>query len=300
VALLRKIVRRERIEAIYVNGSQVLPSAAAARCGRALLFHAHWAVTQTPAASLANWALRRSEAFVIATSQFVARPLAEVVGKDRIRVIYNGVASGPVRSRTNHPPRHIAILGRVAPEKGQLEFVRAARLALHRNPGLRFTVCGAPLFSAAGYIEKVRAEGNDLPVTFDGWVEDVPAWLGGVDLLVVPSQATDNIPRVILEAFAAGVPVLAFPSGGIPELVEDGISGLLVQGRTPQALARRIEDAIENPQLLAAITKEARRRWEQFYTLRRFQSDVCGTVEEAVRLHRQRTPSLSAGTSAEA
>jgi glycosyltransferase involved in cell wall biosynthesis len=300
VALLRRIVRQESIDAIYVNGSQVLPSVALAHSGRPVLFHVHWVVTQPRAAFLANRALRRSNAFVIATSRFVARSLAEAVPQDRIRVIYNGVAPGEAPLQPTRPPRHIAIVGRVAPEKGQLEFVRAARLAISRIPELRFTICGAPLFSAIGYMDQVQAEATGLPIAFPGWVEDIPKWLRGVDLLVVPSQATDNIPRVILEAFAARVPVLAYPSGGIPELIEDGVTGLLVEERTAEALALHISDAVQNPTMLTAITTEARRRWERLYTLQRFQSDVCGTVEEAVRLHRQRTPSLSAGTSAEA
>jgi glycosyltransferase involved in cell wall biosynthesis len=121
-----------------------------------------------------------------------------------------------------------------------------------------------------------------------------------VDLLVVPSDESDNIPRVILEAFAAQVPVIAFPSGGIPELVEHGVTGLLVRERTPQALARGICGAIEAPELLTAIATEARRRWERQYALERYQSEVCDIVEEVVRLHHQRTPSLSAGNKAEA
>jgi glycosyltransferase involved in cell wall biosynthesis len=119
-------------------------------------------------------------------------------------------------------------------------------------------------------------------------------------LLVVPSQESDNIPRVILEAFAAQVPVIAFPSGGIPELVENGVTGLLVGERTPQALARGICSAIEAPELLTAMATEARRRWERQYALQRFQSEVCEIVEEVVRLHHQRTPSLRAGNKAEA
>ena len=300
VAMLRRIARENRIDAIYVNGSQVLPAVALAHGAIPVLFHVHWVVTQPMALNIAQWAVRRSNAFVIATSEFVARSARQVVAPERIRVVYNGVTAGDGAPRGMGVPRHIGIVGRVAPEKGQLEFVRAARLALRDAPWLRFTVCGAPMFSGMNYMDQVRREAEGLPIEFPGWVDDVPDWLGTVDLLVVPSHESDNIPRVILEAFAAQVPVIAYPSGGIPELIEDGVNGLLVAERSPQALARGICGAIEAPESLTAMATEARRRWERLYALQRFQSEVCEIVEEAVRLHHQRTPSLRTGNKAEA
>lgn len=300
VAMLRKLARRHQIDAIYVNGSQVLPAVALAHGETPVLFHVHWVVTQPFAVNIAHWAVRRSGAFVIATSEFVARSARQVVPADRIRVVYNGVTAGDGAPRGMGLPRHIAMVGRVAPEKGQLEFVRAARLALRDAPWLRFTVCGAPMFSGLKYMEQVQREADGLPIEFPGWIDDIPAWLSQVDLLVVPSQESDNIPRVILEAFAAQVPVIAYPSGGIPELIENRVTGLLVCERTPQALARGICGAIETPELLTSLATEARRRWERHYALERFQSEVCEIVEEVVRLHHQRTPSLSAGNKAEA
>src|SRR5579872_4457372 len=79
VAGLRGIIRRDEIDAMYVNGSQVLPAVALARCGRPVVFHVHWVVTQPLALKLSHWALHRSEGLVIATSKFVARSLRQVV-----------------------------------------------------------------------------------------------------------------------------------------------------------------------------------------------------------------------------
>lgn len=296
VAVLRRIVRGHEIDAIYVNGSQVLPAVSSARCGRPVVFHVHWVVIQPLALSLSKWALHRSEGFVIATSQFVARSVAS----EKMRVIYNGVNVGDAVVREKRVPRHVAILGRIAPEKGTLEFVRAARLALRDSPDLRFTVCGSAMFSSRGYMDQVRREAESLPIDFPGWVEDVAGWMREVDLLVVPSNETDNIPRVILEAFAAQVPVIAFPSGGVPELVEDGVTGLLVKERSAESLSRSICDAIDAPESVATMAAEARRRCERLYALPRFQSEVCETVEEAVRLRHHRAPSWSAGSKADA
>src|SRR6516165_8972428 len=108
-----------------------------------------------------------------------------------------------------------------------MEFVNAARLLLRNFPECRFIVVGAPLFGDFSYFVRVREAGRDLPIQFLGWQRDVAAVLSDLDVLVVPSGSLDSAPRVILEAFASSVPVVAFPSGGIPEIVRDGSNGFL-------------------------------------------------------------------------
>jgi glycosyltransferase involved in cell wall biosynthesis len=272
-------------------------------------------VPQRAAASLTRMALSKSGASVIATSRLAAEWLQGSAGPDLVSTIYNGVAGFGISPRPRDAVRHIAILGRVSPEKGQLEFVRAARIAVQslsrraagrtagraagQAPGLRFTVCGAPMFARDEYFEQVRSEAAGLPVEFPGWTEDISAFLATVDLLVVPSSPVDNIPRVILEAFAAGVPVLAFASGAIPELIRHQETGLLVHQRTPEDLAEAMLSAARSCGQLNRIIMRAHRAWQERYTLRRFQSEVSEAVEAAVR-HHQRTPLASAGAKAPA
>ena len=81
-------------------------------------------------------------------------------------------------------------------------------------------------------------------VAIEPWVDDQSALFAGIDLLVVPSEPVENTPRVILEAYSAGVPVLAYYAGGIPELVDDGRTGILVRPQTPEALAQSIREAV--------------------------------------------------------
>jgi glycosyltransferase involved in cell wall biosynthesis len=291
---------RNCIDVIYVNGPRVLPAAALGCAGRPLIYHVHWMVPQRSAASLARTALRRSGAYAIAPSCLAAKWLQGSVKPGCISTVYNGVAGFGISPRPRNTRRHIAILGRVSAEKGQLEFVRAARIAASRNSALRFTVCGAPMFTEDRYFEQVRAEASGLPIEFSGWTEDTGAFLSRVDLLVVPSKPIDNIPRVILEAFSAGTPVLAFASGAIPELIEHAETGLLVREQTLEALAAAILSAAGNCDLLNQIAARAYRRWQERYTLRRFQSEISDAVEAASRRHHQRTPLTSAGASASA
>jgi len=296
VAILRRILRRAGdadggIDVLYVNGPRVLPAAALARSATPLIFHAHWDVTQPAASALVSRAVRMSQAYLVASSHSVVRALERVIPKDRIRVVYNGVpaeSAAPLGAR--RPIRHIAMLGRIAPEKGQLEFVRAARIVARAAPEVRFSVHGAPLFADDTYHARVRAEAAGCPIEFPGWTENTVKVFGDMDLLVVPSDPTDNIPRVIAEAFAARVPVIAFPSGGIPELIDHGNTGLLVDGRTPEDLARAILAAVAQPEQMGVMAGHAFERWRERYTLEWFQSAVCGVVEDVVRRNHQRAP----------
>ncbi|MBV8845969.1 MAG: glycosyltransferase family 4 protein [Bryobacterales bacterium] len=290
-AILARLVRREHVDVVYVNGPRLLPAACLARMGRAVIYHAHWMPSQQSASKIARVALNWSSASVIVPSRLAVQWLGSSVRRERTFTIYNGVASGVAEARRSESIAHIAVLGRISPEKGQLEFARAARIVCERIRGLRFTICGAPMFADREYVDQVRGCAQGA-VQFQEWTQDAPKFLSGIDLLVVPSL-NDHIPRVILEAFAAGVPVLAFPSGAIPELVVHGETGLLVKERTPEALAEAILAAVAKPDALSEMAARAHRLWRERYTLGRFQAEICDAVE-VVYERRHRNPLKSA------
>jgi glycosyltransferase involved in cell wall biosynthesis len=287
-AAIARVVEREDIDVLYVTGPRVAPAAMWARQGRPVIFHAHSVVTQPLASHLMGYALRAPQVTLLASSRFVARWLEPLVPDASVRVIYNGVAGFGARPRPRERHTRIAVLGRIAPEKGQLMFARAARIAGRSNPDLRFQVGGAAMFAGEDYLNAVRVEAGSA-VTFSGWSDDVSVFLKQVDLLVVPSDAVDANPRVIPEAYAAGVPVLAFDGGGIPELVEHGVTGLLVADRTPESLAAAILDAVRDSGGLNTMAERGYARWQARYTLARFQSEVCDAVEDAA-IRRRREP----------
>jgi glycosyltransferase involved in cell wall biosynthesis len=133
--------------------------------------------------------------------------------------------------------------------------------------------------SALSYFEQVREEAAGLLVEFLGWRDDINTILSDLDLLVVPSTAIEATTRVILEAFAAGVPVLASNSGGIPEIVSDGETGFLTPPSDPAKLAGRIRDAMTNPALLHRVAENARRAVREHYTLEQYQGRVMSVLE---------------------
>ena len=295
VRTIARIIREHKIDVLYVNGPRVLPAATLASRGLPLIFHAHSRISQKSVAQFARLCLRRRSTSVIANCSFVAEPLRK---HREVHVIYNGV-SDLARARAGGPIR-IGIIGRIAAEKGQLEFVEAARLLAADAPGCSFIVCGAPLFSDPDYAAGVRSAAVGLPIEFLGWRDDVSSILAGLDLLVVPSSPIEAIPRVILEAYSAGVPVVAYRTGGIPEVVEHARTGWLVDP-TPEALATQLRELLANPEQLRPVPQQARAAWHDKYTIERYQSEVVAIFDRFDPApNAQRTPLHSAGASTRA
>jgi glycosyltransferase involved in cell wall biosynthesis len=284
---IRRLVRRYAADLIYVNGPRLLPAVAyAVEKGRPVLFHSH-SLLNGIGLRLAGRALGNVRAAMVASCRFVATPLLRYSGDRGIRVVYNGVRRIALPSRPPAPGGfRIGVIGRISPEKGQADFLRAARILHKAAPECRFLICGAPLFSdpaAVRYCAALETLAEDLPVEFAGWTEDVESVLAALDLLVVPSAAVDATPRVILEAFAAGVPVLAFVSGGIPELVEHGVTGFLVEERSPKALALAMLDAMEAPSRVRAAAERARLKARTEFSLERYRAQMVQAVEAAAK-----------------
>ncbi len=134
-------------------------------------------------------------------------------------------------------------------------------------------------------VELENTHRNLDPVDFIGWQEDLRAVYADLDLLVVPSSCLESTTRVILEAYSAGVPVVAFPSGGIPEIVKDNETGFLTVEPTAGALVSRIHALLEmeNTELMKIIHR-AREVWAQRYTLEIYREGVCDVLEHAASL----------------
>ena len=289
---IRGLVSRYGADLIYVNGPRLLPAAAlavgnAAPQGPRVLFHSH-SLLSGLARRVAGRSLAMLCAAMVASCRFVAVPLLPYSGDRGIRVVYNGVRriSLPSRPRAADEFR-IGVIGRISPEKGQADFLRAARVLHDSARQCRFVVCGAPLFSdpaARRYCTELDQLAEDLPVEFTGWTEHVEGVLATLDLLVVPSAAIDATPRVVLEAFAAGVPVVALASGGIPEIVEHGVTGFLVEERSPEALAFAIRDLLREPHLLREAAEKARAKARTEFSLERYRAEMIETIETTLAI----------------
>lgn len=267
--VIREMIDRRRPDFIYANGPRILPAAVQ---GLPLVFHAHSFLHKRYARWIANACLRGRDTTVIASSRFVAEPLA---GCAPI-TIYNGVsdqtfAPRPLRLGSSH----VGIIGRIAPEKGQLDFIEAARAISRSGRHVRVSVFGAGLFSDPQYEKQLRRAAADSEIEFRGWADPVSAALNEIDVLAVPSNGFEATPRVIMEAFSAGTPVVAYPSGGIRELIRDGETGVLTCSATSDSLARSLADLLNKPELMAKLSAAGRREWETRFQRDRQVGEIC-------------------------
>jgi glycosyltransferase involved in cell wall biosynthesis len=281
---IRSHVRRFHADLLYLNGPRFLPAAALAGVRIPVVFHAHSNIAIPMIRRMAGEALQRLPATVVSCCHFVAECWKPFVESGRISIIFNGVAGPPeIRRRHSSEPK-IGCIGRISPEKGQLEFVAAAA-AIHRSlPACRFAIYGAPLFSrdAVRYYHQVRAAARGLPIEFPGWAADVYKVLAEIDVLLVPSGSGEATPRVIPEAFAAGVPVIAFASGGIPEIIEHDRTGFLVRS-AEEMVGCTIDLLSGSHERLCSISQASRNAWETRFTPEYFQLRLLEVMKAAAR-----------------
>jgi glycosyltransferase involved in cell wall biosynthesis/GT2 family glycosyltransferase len=173
-----------------------------------------------------------------------ARDRALEFGLDpaKVQVRRLGAVAGPARPRPASPRRRIGFVGTLAPHKGVDVLIRAFRSV--RGADLTLDLHGS-LTAHPGYVAELRrAADGDPRIRFHGpFAEgDQPRVLAAIDLLALPSVWWENSPLTVLEALAAGIPVVASAIGGLPEIVADGDTGLLVPASDVEALRRALED----------------------------------------------------------
>lgn len=242
---------------------------------------------------------RLADAVVTNAEAIAERLRAEGYPADRIEVIHNGIVPVEV------PPRLpgtglrrdlgipaaapvVGVVSRLDRLKGLDDFLDAAALVVARHPETRFLIVGGPAAGVGeGYEEKLRRRADRLGlgerVILTGARTDVPEILPELTVSVLPSL-TEGLSNSLLEAMAAGKPVVATSVGGNPEIVEDGVTGFLVPANDPAALAAAVGRLVASPGLAAELGRAGRARVAAHFTPERL---VVRTTELYQRLLRE-------------
>jgi glycosyltransferase involved in cell wall biosynthesis len=206
---------------------------------------------------------------VVSISNSQRRPLPQA---NWVRTVHHGLPADLLEPRPIKPS-YFAFLGRVAPEKG---LDRAIRIAEH---------CGVPLKVAAKidpvdqtyYEEQIRPMIQSVRVEYLGEINDreKSAFLSGAVALLVPINWPEPFGLVMIEAMACGTPVIAFNRGSASEIIEDGLTGFIVEDET---------GAIGAVDRLSQLSRDnIRRRFEERFTARRMAQDYLAVYRGLLR-----------------
>ncbi len=194
------------------------------------------------------WALARTSGAwaddaEVAVSDFILERMHEHSHARRIRRIYNGIDPDLYRQAADvsvdrSPDVVIGFAGRLVPGKGVNHLIRALEQASKQVP-IRLRVAGdGPEREQLELL--AHSSGVEQIVDFLGLTHDMPAFWQTTDIVTVPSELSEAFPMTTLEAMATGKPVIATRIGGIPELVVDGTTGILVPPGDVSALAEAL------------------------------------------------------------
>ncbi len=275
---------------IYANGPRLFPPSAAAarRLGTPLLWHLHLELRQARDRLLVAAAARVGRPQVIACSRACLAPFpASCFFRRSAAVVYGGVSPVEIAA---HPPGLpvIGVIGRLHPDKGQMDLLRAAPEILRAAPEARFRFVGPVADEAYAHrLRELSARLGPGRVEFAGPAASPAAALCGLDILVAPSRR-ESFGRVILEAFSAGVPVAAADAGGIPEVIEPELDGLLFRAGNPRDLARAVSRLLNERGLSERLTRAARESFRRRWSVERFRREMLELLVEMAQPRRGR------------
>lgn len=182
--------------------------------------------------------------------------------------ISNGVDASAYPARMERPDvRQVITVANLRPEKSHETLIAAAAQLAVSCPNLRYQIVGEG--SRREALETLaRARGVDHIVEFLGHREDVPALLAAADVFVLPSRS-EAFPNGVLEAMAAGLPVVACAVGGLLDLIETGRTGILVPPSDPEPLAVALRSLYDHPERARDMGREGRREVRGQYSYER-------------------------------
>jgi glycosyltransferase involved in cell wall biosynthesis len=244
--------------------------------------------------SFSRWKHRQVDCFIAASEAIRQMLIADAVPADRIVTVHEGIDVEHVLAAPRvdvHEafwlPHHAPVVGNVAalvPHKGQRYLVDAAHLVVQQMPDARFVILGDG--ELREHLEKqVREHHLEKHVLLPGFRMDVLGCIKGFDLFAM-SSVTEGLGTSLLDAMACSRPIVATRAGGIPEIVEDGINGLLVPPRDARALADAILRALGDDDMRARIGAAGYARVAERFTVERM---VAGTAAVYQRIVNDRT-----------
>lgn len=308
VVWLLALIRRQNVTLVHSNTLAVIPGAVAARlAGIPHIWHIHEIITRPHLLwRLTAWLAAHLSTLNVAVSGPTLSHLAagDRGNEPKTRVIHNGLdlrrfdagkgAGALLRQEWNVGPQEILVgmIGRFSHWKGQEYLLEAAQRVLAQHTAadveVRFAFVGGTVAGQTAifdnFVQSVAHLGLQDSVIVSGYRSDVPAVLDAFDVFVLPSTLPDPLPTVVLEAMAMGKPVVANAHGGSVEMVEQGVTGLLVEPGNVEQMAAALLLLIDQSAARKMMGENGRRRMETHFSHAHFVEQWTDIYEETLQM----------------
>ena len=213
------------------------------------------------------------DASVILLSGRLYPDIEKYVPEERVSYCPNGISVPAVLRRAGTPPR-ILFLSNMIRSKGVSDLVDACRLLQGRGIPFRCSLVGALSADYPGdsLAAEIREKGLEGRVVYEGPRYGDEKWkaFSEADVFAFPTS-DDCFPLVVLEAMGAGLPVVTTDEGALPEMVRDGLDGVICEKRNPQSLADALGRLLTDPAARGRMGTSGKARCEELYTRERFE-----------------------------
>jgi glycosyltransferase involved in cell wall biosynthesis len=247
------------------------------------IFWVHECLPNTSRYSYVLRAIAKRVGRVVCVSHAVARAVAALgVPESHVVVVHNGLPLlDPIPAPGGQPALRAGIVGQIAPRKGHDDLIDA--LALLCGDGahatLRIFGAGDPEY-VASLKRKVSKLQLDDKVQWCGFVRSQVEIYTNLDICVVPTRIEEPFATSALEAGGFGRPVICSLRGGLPEIIEHGVTGFAVEAQRPDQLANAIKSFAHDPLLIKTMGEAARNRIQTEFSLERFIAQFTQVIEE--------------------
>ena len=284
-----KILQEEKINIVHARSRvpALIAYLACRRTGTNFMTTCHGYYSQNFFSRIMSWGKS-----VIVSSSAIAQHMREDFGlpQEKIRFIPRGVdleefefqQKPTVRKKTDIFT--VGVIGRLTPIKGHKYFLQALAKVNRVIPRIRALIVGEASSGKEKYVEELkiltRRLSLDKYVEFIGRENNVPKVLARLDVLVLPTVTQEAFGRVLIEAGACGVPVIATKVGGVVDIIQDGVNGILIEPADPTDLASAIIRLFRDPKLSQRFSVSGRKKVEENFTLKQMSKRTIKVYEE--------------------
>ena len=241
--------------------------------------------------SFSRWKHRQVDRFIAASEAIRAMLLTDGIPPDRVVTVHEGIDLDHVLQAPAvnvHEalwlPHHAPLVGNIGalvPHKGQRYLIDAAHIVIQRVPDARFVIFGEG--ELREHLERHVHEHNlEKHVLLPGFRIDILGCLKALDIFVM-SSVTEGLGTSLLDAMACSKPIVATRAGGIPEVVDDGRTGVLVPTRDAHAMASAILSLLENPDARTRMGEAGLARLRERFTVERMVAGTAAVYEAVTR-----------------